>query len=470
MTTMTHRGILDTIQEALGFVYGVAEAGAEKAERLLWRRVAPALAASIVLSWLTTSYFGAGGLIFSMLLGFLGYFSLWFFVLRARNITVLAFLGATVNALTFNNPVRGAKDSVKTLLSITATIGLIFLFTHLVLWTWPFANNPGAFWLVFAAVIILTSLPGVPALRIWIMGAYTVLVLIMALYSTLGVYSGSGFDPHTGAPLHMVDPTTGQMDSLGRSPSDCTDATPCFSALSGEKLVPMVKDQAMKRSLSGQAATAVSDAEAALPGVKVTDWIVRIAVGLTLLLLLLFLIRKFGGGAAAGSVVAAGSGLLGTILALALIGGGVWFAVSTYKSWETNQAACPQNVRVPTAGFASIDLPIGCDATLDLTGLPIADRGLGYDIVRNEEAVYTCREPQDFSTLTIERNSGQVAVRARITPVRSAYEAIGKDTIPFRYYSRALYNGVSPTPCTPDQLSSTRTANPELAAALANAN
>ncbi len=195
----------------------------------------------------------------SFLIGFGGYFAIWRQVAKPRNIRFGAFVFATFNALQWKNPVRGAVTGAQTVLQLTGVIGLYYLFAALVLWTWGFSNSPMAFWVGLAAIIVLASLGAGAGIRALVMTLYASAVLIMALWSTFDdVYHGKAFDPETGATLYMVDPTTGRIDDNGRSPGDCTEETKCFSAETGQELVPMTKEQALKRSPGGIADKAIA--------------------------------------------------------------------------------------------------------------------------------------------------------------------------------------------------------------------
>ena len=194
----------------------------------------------------------------SFLIGFGGYIAIWRQIAKPRNIRFGAFVFATLNIFQWKNPVRGAITGGKTVLDLTGVIGLYYLFASLVLWTWGFSNSPMAFWVGLAAIIVLTSLGAGRGIRMWVMTIYAAGVLLMALGSTIGdVYQGKSFDSDTGAPLYMVDPTTGRIDSEGRRPEDCK-AGKCFSAETGQKLRPMTKEEALKRNPAGIADKAIA--------------------------------------------------------------------------------------------------------------------------------------------------------------------------------------------------------------------
>ena len=133
------------------------------------------------------------------------------------------------------------------------------------LMTWSFANAPSAFWIIFLAVLLLlmaqqlhgTSSAWLPK----VVSTYAVACILISLWSTFGgAYSGQAFDALSGEPAYMVDPITGTIDSLNRMPRDCrptgtahsnfnygVDGT-CFSAATGQRLVPITSDQALQRN------------------------------------------------------------------------------------------------------------------------------------------------------------------------------------------------------------------------------
>lgn len=200
----------------------------------------------------------------SFVIGFGGYFAIWQQIAKPRNIGFGAFIFAAFSALQWKNPARGAATGVGTVLSLTGVIGLYYLFTALVLWTWGFSNSPMAFWVGIAAIIILASLGASAGIRALVMGLYTISVLIAALWSTFGdVYHGQAFNPNTGEPLYMVSQENGERDSQNRSPADCrpagvdhkdfdyTKGNICFAESDGLPMVPMTKEQALTRNPSG---------------------------------------------------------------------------------------------------------------------------------------------------------------------------------------------------------------------------
>jgi hypothetical protein len=154
-------------------------------------------------------------------------------------------------------------------LTVLKQIVLGVAFTYIVsmftLGTWPFAESPGSFWVFLAAILVIfitSELFGI--LTSWtpkIVLFYAVACIFIAGWQTLGgSFTGSAFDPLTGEPKYMVDPTTGRNDPLGRSPAECRgdglrhdvfdykNFGICFSAETGQRLVPLTSETATGRN------------------------------------------------------------------------------------------------------------------------------------------------------------------------------------------------------------------------------
>lgn len=311
----------------------------DKADDVLRHKVYPILLGSIVASWVLTSFLGAFGLLISMMLGLGGYFSIWYFVLRPRAIGAWMFVLTTINALQFKNPIKGALNDTKALIGTTAQIGAYFLFVHFVLWTWPFHNNPLAFWGVFAAVIILSSFGPDMGIRKWIIWGYTMIAGLAMLYSTLpGVVRGEVFDPETGISQYMVDPKTGQMDSEGRTPKECA-TTKCYSTQTGQVLQAMTAEQAMKRNLPGWAAIAAEEAETAkaaagAPKLDIPWALIGAIMGG---LVILALLARLLGGSVGSSAASGFSTMLRAILWIAGALFALWLVILAYN-WASSDA------------------------------------------------------------------------------------------------------------------------------------
>lgn len=297
---------------------GTAQGKLDKADKVLRHIVGPSLLGSIVFSWVATSYWGVIGLALSMLVGLVGYFSIWYFVLRLRQIGLWMFILATLNALRFRNPILGAVADMKALLGVAGELGAYYLFTNFVLWTWPFENNPLAFWGIFAAVIILSSFGPDMGIRKWIIWGYTVIMAFAMLYSTIeGVNRGAAFDVCTGTPLYLVDPETGNVHRE-LEPTSCPVEQQVYSPETGNRLGEITKDQALDRNPTY--AESAPEKVSSLGLGDILLWGGAAALGLGVL----FLIARASGGSAG----AATGGLIGMLIPLAVLAaigyGGYW--------------------------------------------------------------------------------------------------------------------------------------------------
>lgn len=199
----------------------------------------------------------------SYLIGFGGYLAIWRQVAKPRNILFGAFIFATFNALHWRSPVKGAVTGSKTVLDLAGVIGLYYLFTALVLWTWGFSNSPMAFWIGIVAVIVLASLGAGSGIRTWVMTIYAAVVLVMAIWSTFGgSWRGEAFDGCNGKSLYLVDPDTGNVHGK-IAPTKCKVKE--FSIETGKRLRPMTADEATRRNPFTAIGAYASDAKAALP-------------------------------------------------------------------------------------------------------------------------------------------------------------------------------------------------------------
>lgn len=186
--------------------------------------------------------------------GLLGLVLVVFLTLSPKVIQPSAALAGLTAILGKNNPVRGALQGPLWVVSIAKSFVYGFLFFATFLTFWSFENSPLAFWGIFLVAMMLFiwrerhgSMGGWSK---WIEWTYIATCAVALLWSTFGdSWNGRSFDPNTGASIHMVDPRTGKMDSLGRTPVECS-TNACFSEESGAQLVPMNSDQALSRNVS----------------------------------------------------------------------------------------------------------------------------------------------------------------------------------------------------------------------------
>ena len=229
----------------------------------VWKSVVVALVAVTGLWLVNISGFAAWNVAFTVL----GYIGIWWFGLRPTHIALSGATGGLFATLFDRDLSRTWARGPAILYQVVRQVAYIFLLIGFASFTWDFSRSPLAFWLVLIGVTILIQTGD--ALGKWknrIIVGYVLVSIGAALFSTLGVYSGRAFDPDTGGALYMVDPTTGRVDSERRTPADCA-AKPCYSAETGQKLVPMQKEQALERNPAG----IVSSITNALSGSKLSD-------------------------------------------------------------------------------------------------------------------------------------------------------------------------------------------------------
>lgn len=230
----------------------------------VWKSILIAVSVIIVMTLFNT--YELRGI--NIFLTFLGYAFIWWFGLRPTHMAYSAGGGGIFAALFDRDKSQGVGSGPKVLFGVVKDVSYTFLLVGFSLFTWDFSGHVWAFWVVLAGVIILiqTGNDRLDAWRNRIIIGYTLLCIVASLWTTFGAYSGRAFDPETGAPLYMVDPTTGRIDSEGRGPSDCTGS--CFSAETGVKLVPMTKEQALKRNPAAIGASAIDAVKDGVSGIS----------------------------------------------------------------------------------------------------------------------------------------------------------------------------------------------------------
>lgn len=194
----------------------------------------------------------------------LGYVGIWWIGLKPAHVALSGAAGGLFAAFFDRDLSQGLGRGPAVLYQVVRQIAYIYLLIGFASFTWDFSGNPVAFWLVLIGIIILIETGDV--LGKWknrIIAGYVAISIGAALLSTLGVYSGRAFDPNTGEALYMVDPTTGRIDSEGRKPGDCA-AKPCFSPETGEKLVPMQREQALERNPASAVSSFIGNIQAAI--------------------------------------------------------------------------------------------------------------------------------------------------------------------------------------------------------------
>jgi hypothetical protein len=180
----------------------------------------------------------------------IGYMFIWWFGLRPTHMAYSMTGGGIFAALFDRDKSQGVGSGPRVLFKVVQRVSYTFLLIGFSLFTWNFSGNIGAFWVTMIGIIILTQTGSVDRWHTKIIMAYVTICIIVSLWSTLGTYSGRSFDPATGQPLYMVDPSTGRIDSEGRTPKQCAENA-CFSAETGVGLVPMTNEQALKRNPVG---------------------------------------------------------------------------------------------------------------------------------------------------------------------------------------------------------------------------
>jgi hypothetical protein len=222
-----------------------------------------------------------------------------------------------------------------------------YTMTAFTLMTWSFVESPGSFWIGFTGVLVLLmaqQLYGIGArmMPIFVTG-YVALCIMISLWGTLGgAYSGRAFDPQTGAALYMVDPTTGNIDSLKRTPAKCQMSN-CYSAETGAKLVPMNQNQALTRNVSAWPKLGVEAAQSVV-GTSIGT-IALATVGVIALIVVIVWLFRMNKEARDKSIHVAE-----WLIGFAAIGG----ALVVFTTWEKEDVLCPdkqQIVSVPAQGM-----------------------------------------------------------------------------------------------------------------------
>jgi hypothetical protein len=213
----------------------------------------------VINAWVNPAINGVFGLIGLVLVVLL--------TLSPKVIQPTAALTGLIALLGKQNPLRGTLQGPIWVVSVARSFLYGFLFFATFLTFWSFEESPWSFWGFFLVAIMFFiwrerhgSMGGWAK---WLEWGYIVGCGGLLLWSTFSdVHHGKAFDPKTGEARFMVTASTGNMDSEGRSPQDCRPADAgedfsyaekglCFSEETGERLVPMTKDQALRRSPSG---------------------------------------------------------------------------------------------------------------------------------------------------------------------------------------------------------------------------
>ena len=232
----------------------------------LWKSILIAISVIIAMALFNT-YELRGVNIF---LTFLGYAFIWWFGLRPTHMAYSGVGGGIFATLFDRDKSQGVGSGPKLLFGVVKDVSYIFLLVGFSLFTWDFSGHIWAFWVVLAGVMILTQTSaGMNGWKNRIIIGYTLLCVVVSLWSTFGAYSGRSFDPTNGAPLYMIDPTTGRIDSEGRGPQDC--ASDCYSAETGTKLVPMTKEQALQRNPAAIGASAFDGVKKGLSNISLPN-------------------------------------------------------------------------------------------------------------------------------------------------------------------------------------------------------
>jgi hypothetical protein len=156
---------------------------------------------------------------------------------------------------------QGAAGAIQTLSRAAVWILFVFSMNSILLTTWSFQENPGAFWMLELVIFTLALLAAIYGSRgVWtrrLSTAYLLVVTVALIWTTFGpAYNDQMFDAQNGQPLHMIDPATGKIDPLGRTPTEC-ESTTCFSPVTGRELVPATETDALRRNPDDFAAVAI---------------------------------------------------------------------------------------------------------------------------------------------------------------------------------------------------------------------
>ena len=192
----------------------------------------------------------------NLVLTIIGYAFIWWFGLRPTHMAY-SLAGGGIFAALFDRKTqpavtpssttishRGVASGPRALFRLVQQVSYTFLLIGFSLFTWNFSGNIGAFWVTMIGAIILTQTGTFNGgWRAKIITGYVAICIAAAIWTTLGTYSGRSFDPATGESLYMVDPSTGRIDSEGRTPKECAEKA-CFSAETGVGLVRMRTERA----------------------------------------------------------------------------------------------------------------------------------------------------------------------------------------------------------------------------------
>lgn len=334
----------------------------------------------------------------------IGFWKFYETAFKPTHLKYATITGAAWGVINKRNPADGIKEVMGEFGKLVNNVGFVWLLVGFTLSTWSFANNPVAFPIIVVGVLILTFSGVGNGWRAWIITAYAAVVIFVAIWSTFGdSWNGRSFDANTGAALHMVDPTTGKADPLGRTPSQCA-SQPCFSEESGAQLVPMSRDQALTRNVTAYPGLVLEEvtANTGMPG-----WLIVLIIG----------------GVATALFFWSNKRVRPVIIAVLLVGGG--WAGYTY-AWPAVAAAtvgCPGNFN---ASDDRITLRRGC--TTEVTGfrqgnlLQVMDGRFDGDLNQYLDM------PQPFpGYLRLTPNSGwpagaeEIQVRV-VTPAQAARE------------------------------------------------
>lgn len=195
--------------------------------------------------------FGGGFRAINIAITIIGFWKWYETAFKPTHLKYATFVGLAWAVLKQKNPGDGVKEVMVEFGKLVNNVGYIWLLVGFTLSTWSFANNPVAFPIIAVGIIIVTMTGVGSGWRAWIISAYAILAITVAIWSTFGdSWNGRSFDPNTGAAMHMVNPATGAIDPLGRTPEYCAAKVDgCFSQ-TGQKLVPITPEQALSRDVS----------------------------------------------------------------------------------------------------------------------------------------------------------------------------------------------------------------------------
>lgn len=195
--------------------------------------------------------FGGGFRAINIAITIVGFWKWYETAFKPTHLKYATFAGMAWSVLTLKKPGDGIKEVMTEFGKLVNNVGYIWLLVGFTLSTWSFANNPVAFPIIAVGIIIVTLTGVATGWRAWIISAYAILAITVAIWSTFGdSWNGRSFDPNTGAAMHMVNPETGVVDPLGRTPEYCAaQVDGCFSQ-TGQKLVPITPEQALSRDVS----------------------------------------------------------------------------------------------------------------------------------------------------------------------------------------------------------------------------